>query len=171
MKKGHIVFLNGVTSAGKTSIAKAIQEREDVFFYVVANDQFQKMIGSKYLRENYYKYLGEAIIMMYHTAKLFSDMGKNVLIDGMLIEIDGIESHYQQMLEILKDNPLDLIEVYCPLELCRKRNVYRGDRYENQSDEQNELMAKNIKYTLSVDTSLYSPVKCADIIIKSISNK
>ena len=89
MKKGHIVFLNGVTSAGKTSIAEAIQEREDVFFYVVANDLFQKMIGSKYLRENYYKYLGEAIIMMYHTAKLFSDMGKNVLIDGMLIEIDG----------------------------------------------------------------------------------
>jgi len=58
-----------------------------------------------------------------------------------------------------------------PLELCRKRNVSRGDRYENQSDEQNELMAKNIKYTLSVDTSLYSPVKCADIIFENVFNK
>ncbi len=170
MEKGHIVFLNGVTSAGKTSIAEAIRERDDVFFYVVANDMFQNMIGIKHLRENYWKYLGEVIIMMYHTAKMFSDMGKNVLIDGMLIEIEGIAPHYQQMSEILKDNPLDLIEVYCPLELCRKRNILRGDRYENQSDEQNELMAKNIKYTLSIDTSLYSPAKCADIIIKKILN-
>ncbi len=168
MKKGRIVFLNGVTSAGKTSIAEAIQERDDMFFYVFANDLFQKMIGEKHLRENYWKHLGEALIMMYHTAKLFSDMGKNVLIDGMLLEAEGLTHHYQQMLEILQDNPIDLIEVYCPLELCRKRNVIRKDRYENQSDEQNELMTKNIKYTLSVNTGLHSSKECADIILKAL---
>jgi chloramphenicol 3-O phosphotransferase len=32
MNKGRIVFLNGVTSSGKTSIVEALQEREDVFF-------------------------------------------------------------------------------------------------------------------------------------------
>ena len=170
MKKGHIVFLNGVTSSGKTSIAKAIQERDDTFFYIVSNDMFQNMISVKRLRENYFKYLGEAIIMMYHTAKMFSDMGKNVLIDGMLIEFKDIKPHYQQMLEILKDNPLDVVEVYCPLELCRERNILRGDRYENQSDEQNELMAKNIKYTFSVDTSIYNSDECAEMIIKKIYN-
>ena len=35
MEKGRIVFLNGVTSAGKTSIVEALQDRDDVFFYVV----------------------------------------------------------------------------------------------------------------------------------------
>ncbi len=49
MEKGRIVFLNGVTSAGKTSIVEAIQERDDVFFYVVANDLFQEMVGEKFL--------------------------------------------------------------------------------------------------------------------------
>ena len=86
MEKGRIIFLNGVTSAGKTSIVEALQERDDVFFYVVANDLFQEMVGEKFLRENYWKYLSEVIIMMYHTAKLYSDMGKNVLIDGILVE-------------------------------------------------------------------------------------
>lgn len=171
MEKGRIVFLNGVTSAGKTSIAEAIQERDEMFFYVVSNDLFQKMIGGKHLRENYWKYLGEAILMMYHTAKMLSDMGKNVLIDGMLIEIEGITPHYQQMLEIFKDNPFDLIEVYCPLELCRKRNTIRGDRYEKQSDEQSELMAKNIKYTFRVDTALNSSAECADMIAKKLFNQ
>ena len=60
------------------------------------------------------------------------------------------------------------VEVYCPLDICRKRNIIRGDRYESQSDEQYELLAKNIKYRLRVDTSLYSPSECADIIIKEL---
>ena len=57
--QGRIIFLNGVTSSGKTSIVEAIQERDDVFFYVVANDLFQEMVGDKYLRENYWKCLSD----------------------------------------------------------------------------------------------------------------
>lgn len=165
MEKGHIVFLNGVTSSGKTSIVEALQDRDDIFFYVVANDLFQEMVGEKFLRENYWKYLSEVIIMMYHTAKLYSDMGKHVLIDGILVEREDITPHYQQLLEILKDNPLDLVEVYCPLEICRKRNIARGDRYENQSAEQASLMASDIAYSLRVDTSLYSAPECAERIV------
>lgn len=168
MEKGRIIFLNGVTSSGKTSIVEAIQERNDIFFYAVANDLFEEMVGDRYLRENYWKYLGEVIIMMYHTAKLYSDMGKNVLIDGILVERDGITPHYQQLIEILKNNPLDLVEVYCPLDICRKRNIIRGDRYENQSNEQHELMAQNIEYKLRVDTSLYSAAECANIIVNEL---
>ncbi|MDE5596722.1 MAG: chloramphenicol phosphotransferase CPT family protein [Lachnospiraceae bacterium] len=168
MEKGRIIFLNGVTSSGKTSIVEALQEREEVFFYVVANDLFQEMVGDKYLRENYWKYLSETIIMMYHTAKLYSDMGKNVLIDGILVERDEIKPHYQQLQEILKDNPLDIVEVYCPLDICRQRNISRGDRYETQSDEQNELMAENIAYSFKVDTSTHSAEECAGLIIKAL---
>ncbi len=168
MQKGRIIFLNGVTSAGKTSIVEALQERDDIFFYVVANDLFQEMVGDKYLQQDYWKYLSEVIIMMYHTAKLYSDMGKNVLIDGILVEREEIKPHYRQLLEILKDNPLDIVEVYCPLEICRQRNIDRGDRYETQSEEQHALMAENIKYSVTVDTSTYSPAECADIIVNAL---
>ena len=168
MNKGKIIFLNGVTSSGKTSIVEALQERDDVFFYVVANDLFQEMVGDKFLRENYWKYLSEVIILMYHTAKLYSDMGKNVLIDGILVEREEIKPHYQQLMEILKDNPLDIVEVYCPLEICRQRNIDRGDRYENQSQEQYELMAEDIKYSMRVDTSVMSSVECAEAMMKGL---
>ena len=168
MEKGRIIFLNGVTSAGKTSIVEELQNRDDIFFYVVANDLFQEMVGDKYLHENYWKYLSEVIIMMYHTAKLYSDMGKNVLIDGILVERQEITPHYQQLLDIMKDNPLDIVEVYCPLDICRQRNIARGDRYETQSEEQHILMAKNIKYSLRIDTNLYTSEECAEIIIKEL---
>ncbi len=168
MDKGRIIFLNGVTSSGKTSIVEALQARRDVFFYVVANDLFQEMVGEEYLRENYWKYLGEVIFMMYHTARLFSDMGKNVIIDGILVEREGVAPHYERLLSILKDNPLDVVEVFCPLEICRERNIARGDRYETQSEEQNALMAKNIRYSMRVDTSIYSPEDCAEQIVRGL---
>lgn len=95
-------------------------------------------------------------------------MGKNVLIDGILVERAEITPHYRQLREILKNNPLDLVEVYCPLEICRERNVIRGDRYESQSDEQQELMAKDIEYSMRVDTSMHSAIECADQIMKKL---
>ena len=168
MEKGRIIFLNGVTSAGKTSIAASLQNREDIFFYVVANDLFQEMVGENYLRKNYWKYLSEVIIMMYHTAKLYSDMGKNVLIDGILVEREELRPHYHQLLEILRNNPLDIVEVYCPLDLCRQRNIARGDRYEAQSQEQYALMAENIQYRTRVDTSIDRPDECAEKIIREL---
>lgn len=171
MEKGRIIFLNGVTSAGKTSIVEALQERDDIFFYVVANDLFQEMVGEKYLQQDYWKYLSEVIIMMYHTARLYSDMGKNVLIDGILVEREKIKPHYRQLLEILKDNPLDIVKVYCPLEICRQRNIDRGDRYESQSEEQHALMAENIQYSVTVDTSVHSSAECADIIVNTLFSK
>lgn len=47
MQKGRILFLNGVTTSGKTSIVETLQEREDIFFYVVAYNLCQEMVGKK----------------------------------------------------------------------------------------------------------------------------
>ena len=106
--------------------------------------------------------------MMYHTAKLFSDMGKNVIVDSILVERDGIAPHYERMREILRNNPLDIVEVFCPLDICRQRSIDRGDRYETQSDEQAEMMAAPIQYSLRVDTAKLSPDECADAILKAL---
>ena len=114
MEKGRIIFLNGVTSAGKTSIVEALQDREDVFFYVVANDLFQEMVGERYLRDNYWKYLSEVIIMMYHSSKLYSDMGKNVIIDGILVEREELKPHYhtsQREIEIHRLGGIEMIRL------------------------------------------------------------
>lgn len=68
MRKGRIIYLNGVTSSGKTSIVEALQDRDDCYFYVVANDLFQEMVGERFLREDYWGHLSRVILLMYHTA-------------------------------------------------------------------------------------------------------
>lgn len=171
MDKGRIIFLNGITSSGKTSIVEAMQSYSEPFFYVVANDLFENTIGDKHLQTDYWKYLSEVIIMMYHTATLFSDNGKNVLIDGILVERPELKPHYDKVKDIFNGYPLEIVEVYCPLDLCRKRNIERGDRREEQSDEQNKIMSQNIRYSCSVDTSLNTAEECAEIIITSLFKK
>lgn len=168
MRKGKIIFLNGVTSSGKTSIVEALQDRADCYFYVVANDLFEQMIGDRFLQEDYWGHLSRVIILLYHTAKLYSDMGHDVLIDGILVERPEITPHYRQLADILADNPLSVVEVACPLEICRKRNLARGDRYERQSDEQAAMMAQGIDYALRVDTDKLSPEECADAIVRAL---
>ena len=58
-----------------------------------------------------------------------------------------------------------MVEVFCPLEECRRRNIARGDRGENQSHEQNEIMNKTVKYDFCVDTSVDSAIECARKIL------
>lgn len=168
MQKGRIIYLNGVTSSGKTSIVEALQDREDCYFYVIANDLFEQMIGERFLREDYWQHLSRVILLMYHTAKLFSDMGHDVLIDGILVERTEITPHYQQMMEILGKNPLSVVEVACPLEICRERNIARGDRHESQSQEQADIMAKDIQYAMTVHTDRSTPEECAEAIVREL---
>ncbi|MBQ8578585.1 MAG: AAA family ATPase [Clostridia bacterium] len=173
MEKGKIIFLNGVTSSGKTSIARAIQNHpgEVPYFFALSNDLFQQMVGEKHLRENYWDNLGQALLMMYRTAKLFSDTGHHVIIDGMLLEMNCITEHERKMREILADCPLYLVLVDCPLEICRARNFARGNRGEYQSREQAVMMAKNVAYDLCVDTSVLTSEEYADCILTAFFEK
>jgi len=165
LSKGKIIFLNGVTSTGKTTLAKEIQAQSIENFYHISNDIFQHMVSIRFIEEDYRKYLGQAIIMMYRTAAMLSNEGINVIIDGMLLEREGLENHYETMKKILSNRPLTLVEVLCPLEECKKRNIQRGNRRELQSHEQNEAMTKNIKHDISVNTYLNTAEECAKFII------
>ena len=181
MTKGKIIFLNGVTSSGKTTISKAIQETADEQFYYLSNDMFfpveHQMLHEKYIEEAgdnaINKYMAEAIVLMYHFAKTMAGLGKNVIIDGMLEEREGFISYYNKanydiMLEVFSDFDVLMVEVFCPLDECRRRNIARGDRGENQSQEQHEIMNKNIKYDFFVDTSINSASECAEKILNKL---
>ena len=167
--KGKIIFLCGITSSGKTTLVDAIQNTAEQFFYVVANDLMVQMVAEKYLEEDYWKYESRAIYYMYHMAKLLSDHGEHVLIDGCLLETPELPGHYDTVKRIFADSPLYMVEVYCPLEICRQRNLAREDgRGEYQSHEQHACWAQGVAYDIRVDTSEHTPEECAEMILRSV---
>ena len=176
-QKGKIIFLNGVTSSGKTSIAKAMQEiaaNAGKHFYIISNDMFHDLeagmicygfvekekADSKFEKSWYAdKYMTESIVLMYQFAAVVAGQGRNIIIDGMLFETETFieeygQSSYDCMRRATEGCEVFMVEVFCPLEECRRRNIARGDRGKNQSHEQHEMMNKNIAYDFSVDTSL-----------------
>jgi adenylylsulfate kinase/chloramphenicol 3-O phosphotransferase len=154
MHKGLIIYLSGVTSTGKTWIARDMQKISNEFFYVIGSDILIGMVGEKYLDENHWKYESEMFVNMYHIAKLFFDMGKNIIIDSALFETPELPDHYQKVKSILADCPLLMVEVVCPLEICGERNVVRGDREAYQSERQDKIMDKNVPFDFSVRTEI-----------------
>lgn len=127
---------------------------------------FLDIVGEFHLQEAYWTHFSKAMILMYNTAKIFSDMEHNVIIDGMLLDLPKLHNHYKTLKNLLKNNPLKLVEVYYPIEICRKRNLDRSDRYKEQFDNQIKLVAKNIDYDIKLDTCKYTSEVSANIIMK-----
>ncbi|MBS4194162.1 hypothetical protein KHA97_03590 [Bacillus sp. FJAT-49870] len=86
----------------------------------------------------------------------------------ILLERPEIEPHYEKVKNIFAGYSLHIVEVFCPLEICRQRNIERGDRTEDLSDWQSKIMAKDIPYNYTVNTHLNSPEECADSILKGL---
>lgn len=165
MRSGKIIYLNGVTSAGKTTIVDALRAKENLDFYYLSDDIFEdNIVDVEYESPYYWSKISEAVFLMYKTAKLFSKHGKTVIIDSMLMERPEFGPHYKKMLEIFAGVPLIMVHVNCPLEVCRQRNLRRPDRLEYQSHEQAEVMAQNVHYDLRLDTSKQSSAECAELI-------
>ncbi len=163
---GNIVFLNGLTSTGKTSIINEIILRKTKLVFVVGFDLFEKTIPTWAAANNVY--YSNAIIAMYHAARSFSEQGRDVIIDGLVMNIDGLNQHYQKLLEIFEGYPLKIVNIHCPLEVCRQRNILREDRRENQSLEQSKIAENSIEFVLSIDTNIHTVQECADFILDKI---
>ena len=88
-----------------------------------------------------------------------------MIIDCALFETSELPNHYQKMMNILQHNPLLTVNVICPLEICRKRNLQRGDRREFQSYEQDKIIDKTVSFDFIVDTYKYSSDECAKMIL------
>lgn len=164
--KGTIIYLNGVTSSGKTSIVEALRAAGADFYYLSDDILEDNIINIEYDAPGYWDRLAEAVFLMHKTACLFSDHGKTVVIDSMLVEIGSFVPHYSRVRQIYANYPLRIVEVFCPLEICRQRNLLRGNRHERQSHEQAAVMAQNVHCDLCLDTSRLSPTKCAEKIME-----
>lgn len=168
MKNGKIIFLNGVTSSGKTTVACEMQSLSPRQLYRFSNDMFFEAVPHKLLSGDFLRYHAEAIFHMYSAAHAVSGEGIDIIIDGMLLDCEWQEGHYARMREAFADRELTMIQLFCPLDECRRRNIARGNRGENHSEWQNGLMTKKAVYDLTLDTSLLSSRECAKRILKLV---
>lgn len=163
MQRGKIIFLNGVSSSGKTTLAKTLQARLPEPYYWLSVDTFMDMTPEKHMSNDDDEVI-KTISAMYRTIKTFSDMGLNTVVDDVFSVSQEL---LDECVEILHEYPVLFVHVTCPLEELQRREKERGDRTIGQAEEQlSVLLPLDNTYDVTVDTHNDAKEKCADKIIE-----
>lgn len=171
----RIVLLNGVGSAGKSSIARALQTMTAEPFLHVQMDMFIAMLPDA-LQDHTdgFAYetiqqdgkpsvvirtgpVGEIILRgMRHAVAAMAGQGNNLIVDDVLC--NGEISDY---LDLLSAFDLHLVGVMARLDVLEAREAQRTDRLPGLARWQYERVHAGLRYDLEVDTSVLSPLECA----------
>ena len=164
MEKGKIIFLNGVSSSGKSTLAKELQNKLSEPFYVLANDTFADMSPEKFWDIDVAETYDRALKGMYHTIKTFSDIGINVIVDDVFLK-EGYD-RLGECVKLLHEYSALFVHVTCPIDELRRREKERGDRGIGQGESQLAILDPQDTYDIMVDTYNNSKEECADKIIE-----
>ncbi len=147
MLKGNIIFLNGVSSSGKTTLARAlIQLLPDYFHF--SSDDYDLVIEKMEDRENQRLISVDTEIFIHRTIRMFSDFGVNLVVDHILHN----EATLQDFQATLAGYPVIMTGVHCPADVLNQREKDRGDRYIGLANRQLGFVHKNINYDIEVNT-------------------
>ncbi|WP_318627211.1 chloramphenicol phosphotransferase CPT family protein [Paenibacillus polymyxa] len=181
MKQGILVFLNGTSSSGKTSISTELINQKEILFYHLSIDDFfnnyYDFINNKFPddppkeidHQVVSQILDDSIFSVYHsTIKLLLELGFNVIADTI---IDN-DKRFNEFLDQFFDQPTLFIGVICSEEELIKREQKRGDRQIGLVASQFSKIYCFGEYDLEVNIEEMNPIECAEKIISFIkSNK
>ena len=179
-EKPKIVVLNGVSSVGKTSVAKAIQIRAKRAFLHVQMDNFLEMlprrafesedglvferIDSQTIDVKSGDVVDRALAGMRSAVASMAECGNNIVVDDVFFADE--DSEYRRL---LKRYDCYLVGLFAPLEVVQGRERTRGDRDIGLAKGQFERVHNGRVYDLEVDTSKETPGQVAEEICKFFS--
>ncbi|MCL2815825.1 MAG: chloramphenicol phosphotransferase CPT family protein [Oscillospiraceae bacterium] len=166
MEKGKIIYLEGVSSSGKTTLAKTLQNRLSEPYFWLASDIFLGMAPIKFQNdmELMYPKIESSLI---NTVKLFSEINLNVIVD--IVHIGKVRNNF---VKALHEFPVMYVNVTCPLEELRRREKERENadpRKIGTAESQIQGLPPQGTYDIIVNTHENSSEECADKIIEMLN--
>ena len=180
-----VILLNGVGSAGKSSLAEALQSMTQQPFLHVEMDSFLKMIPERFLNhpdglsfETHAKPTGVETIVtcgkvaatvlngMRRAVAAMACAGNNLIVDEVIFgETDtGSSTPMAQYRTQLEPYDFRVVGVFAELDVLERRERERGDRVIGLSRWQYERVHAGMNYDFSVHTDTASPFECAEQI-------
>ena len=175
MGAGNIIFLNGSSSAGKTTLAIMLQQLLDEPYQHIALDQFRDGMPGRYRGLNSPPgapgELGLNVVPTRHGDELLTEVrfgshGEQVL-RGMRRAIGAFARAGNHA--IVDDLLVWLIGVRCTLDVVNARETLRSGRFPGTAKSHfNQVHAHGCSYDLEVDTSHSEPRDCAARIVQRL---
>jgi chloramphenicol 3-O phosphotransferase len=149
------IVLHGPTSAGKSSLARALQEIAPVPAFHVGLDAFVTMSRRRDMRSLEEERQAYRIHCenLRSTLALLVESPFEIIVDLVLRD----EAELQETLRVLSVRPMYLVGVRAPLEVLEERERQREDRGTGMACEQSRNPAFDRDYDLVIDTSTHTP--------------
>lgn len=129
MPSGKIIFLNGASSSGKTTLAKALQRALPEPFLYFSFDHFrdanilpmERILSGEF----HWPSMREQVFEAFHrSAAAMAEAGCNVLVEHII----ETEAWNARLKSLLADKDVFRVGIHCPLEELERRERSRGDR-------------------------------------------
>nr|WP_231607571.1 AAA family ATPase [Fictibacillus sp. 18YEL24] len=160
-----IIVLNGVSSSGKSTLAKEITKLLPDFF-VFSGDDYDLVIERMEDRENQRLIPIETEYFYYRNVAMFSDRGVNLILDQILHDPLTLHNFYKT----LNSYPILLVGVHCPVKELKRREQSRGDRRIGQAIFQLDFVHQQEIYDVEVNTYTNSMIECVKEIVDRLEN-
>lgn len=149
MNRGKIIFLNGVSSAGKGTLSNELIKVLPDYFHMSIDD-FDIFIDRMEDRKNNHLIPVETEYFFHRTIAMFSDKGVNLIVDHILHDNFTKEDCFQ----VLSNYPVLFVGVHCPIEELERREKARGNRNIGQAKQQLEYVHKDEIYDIEMLSQL-----------------
>ncbi|MFD8736019.1 chloramphenicol phosphotransferase CPT family protein [Streptomyces sp. NPDC059618] len=158
---GLIIFLNGTSSSGKSSIAKELLPVLDDTYFHMPVDAFHAMRARRDIAPD------EVSSMLRHTWMGFHRAVAGMAAGGNNIVVDHVLSEQWRLLDcvaLFAPEDVVFVGVHCPLPELARREQERGDRPPGLAARQIAQVHAHGFYDIECDTSTASPAECAQQI-------
>ncbi len=185
------IFLNGTSSAGKTTLAYALQGQFEQPFLHIALDQFRDGMparfrglnspvgstgtqglnvvpvideGIHYTRIEFGKMGLTMLRGMRRAMAAMLSAGNNIIIDDIVMEKEFLMDY----LSVFNGLKLYFVGVRCPYPVIEKRESKRPGRFPGTAYGQMNICHSHNIYDVQVNTAEHSPGECALLVIERI---
>jgi chloramphenicol 3-O phosphotransferase len=154
MTNATVIFLNGTSSSGKSTLAQALQAGlADHVFLHVAEDMFFNMLPAHaYQHADFFRYGSQLYSGFAYSVAALAGSGSRVIVDTVAWSPGSLEA----FLHALQTTPTLAVGVHCDLEVLEERERKRGDRSAGLARRQYNLAHQDMLYDVEVDTSRQS---------------
>lgn len=158
---GQIIFLNGASSSGKSSIAEQLLQVLDAPYFHLSVDAFNAMRAKERTRQlsspELHQMLRRTRAGFHRAVAGMARAGNNLVVDYVLSE----PWRLKDCLTVLAGLDVVLVGVHCSAAELARRERARGDRELGQAAARLERVHAHGLYDLECDTTSASPVACA----------
>jgi len=174
-----IILLNGIGSAGKSTLAREILAQAKSIFLHVPMDYWLEMMplrtlgapgGLTFVLDENGIVTGlrtgpeqeRALRGMRRSVAAMAAEGCNMVVDEVILD-PAVMQDYRA---VLAPYDLHVVGVHAPLAVLEAREKARGDRAIGLSRSQFGVVHQGVTYDFEVDTSVMSSVDCARVIVE-----